>query len=137
MVKIARGLKHYARMVTSVSKNAKKGPKTSKKATIWTYTQFSKESFALTNLILIKSNDIRKKCDDISLGLIFSHLVKSKHHFRIYSQQLHEIKSGFFQQINHLAAFIIMPDFARKSFKSTSNFSIYLYPSAYFKTIKV
>ena len=32
MVKIARGLKHYARMVTSVSKNAKKGPKTSEKS---------------------------------------------------------------------------------------------------------
>ena len=32
MVKIARGPKHHARMVTSVSKNAKKGPKNAEKS---------------------------------------------------------------------------------------------------------
>ena len=90
MIKIARELKFYTWMVTSGSKSVKKGQKMLKKATIWTYIWFFWIFFALANLKHINSYIMRKKmwCHYISFGVIFSHLVKLRHYFQIYSQQL-------------------------------------------------
>ena len=65
MIKIARELKFYTRMVTSGSKSVKKGQKMLKKATIWSYIWFFCKIFALANLIHINSYIMRKKCDVI------------------------------------------------------------------------
>ena len=61
MIKIARELKFYTRMVTSGSKSVKKGQKMLKKATIWSYIWFFRKNFALANLIHINSCIMRKK----------------------------------------------------------------------------
>jgi hypothetical protein len=61
MIKIARELKFYTRMVTSGSKSVKKGQKMLKKATIWSYIWFFSKIFALANLIHINSYIMRKK----------------------------------------------------------------------------
>ena len=49
MIKIARELKSYTRMVASGNKSVKKGQKILKKATNWTYSAFSKKIFVLAN----------------------------------------------------------------------------------------
>ena len=61
MIKIARELKFYTRMVTSGSKSVKKGQKMLKKATNWTYTWFFDKIFGLANLKHINSYNMRKK----------------------------------------------------------------------------
>ena len=60
MIKIARELKFYTWMVTSVSKSVKKGQNILKKATIWTYIWFFWKFFALANLKHINSYIMRK-----------------------------------------------------------------------------
>ena len=89
-LKLVRKFKFYTWMTLSGSKSVKKGQKMLKKATIWSYTWFFWKNCGLANLIHINSYNMRKKmwCHCISLWVIFSHLVKLKHHFRIYSQQL-------------------------------------------------
>ena len=75
--------------VVNVSKRAKQFWK---KPQIGLIPVFWKKN-ALDNLIHINSYDMRKKvwCHYIILGLIFSHLVKLRHHVWIYSQQLKPI----------------------------------------------
>ena len=89
-IKIARELKFYVWMIISGSKSVKKGQKMLKKATIWSYIWFFWKNFALANLIHINSYIMIKKmwCHSTSFGVIFSHLVKLRHCFQIYSQQL-------------------------------------------------
>ena len=79
-------LKCYAWMNTSGSKSVENGQKKLKKDTIRSYTWIFWKNFALANLIYINSYNKRKKvwCHYKSFGIIFSHLEKFKHHFRIY-----------------------------------------------------
>ena len=90
ILKLIRKFKIYIWMTISGSKSVKKSQKMLKKVTIWSYTWFFWNFFALANLIHINSYNMRKKmwCHYISLGVIFSHSLKLKHHFRIYYQQL-------------------------------------------------
>ena len=73
-------------MTISGRKSVKKGQKMTKKATNLVYNAFSKKNFVLANLKYINSYNMMKKnwCQYITLGLIFSHLVKLTHHFHIY-----------------------------------------------------
>ena len=77
-------------MTISGEISVKKGQKILKKATILIYIWFFRNFFALANLIHINSYNMKKKlrCHYISFGVIFSHLVKLRHHFQIYYQQL-------------------------------------------------
>ena len=70
-------------MTISGRKSVKKGQKMMKKATNLVYNTFSNFFFALANLKYINGYNMMKKnwCHYITLGLIFSHLVKLTHHF--------------------------------------------------------
>ena len=83
MIKIARELKFYTRIVTSGSKSVKKGQNILKKATIWTYIWFFWNFFALANLKHINSYIMQKK------------YVMSSYKFRSYFFTLGEVEALF------------------------------------------
>ena len=89
-LKLFRKFKFYTCMTISGRKSVKKGQKMTKKATNLVYNAFS--NFFLSWLIWNISMAIvwwkKNWRHYITLGLIFSHLVKLTYHFQIYYQQL-------------------------------------------------
>jgi hypothetical protein len=86
-LKLFRKFKFNIWMTISGRKSVKKGQNWREKATNLVYNEFSKKKFVLANLKYINGYNMMKKSwfeNYITLGLIFSHLVKLKYHFGIY-----------------------------------------------------
>ena len=85
-LKLFRKFKFYTWMTISGKKSVNKGQKMTKKATNLVYNAFSIFflSWLIWNILMVIIWWKKNWCHYITLGLIFSHLVKLTHHFRIY-----------------------------------------------------
>ena len=117
-MKLVKKFKLYIWRTISGIKVSKRVKKCWKKPHIWLIMHFSKK-FVLASLKYINSYNMMKKnwCHYITLGLIFSRLVKLTYHFLIYSQQLSttsENEKWIFLANKSLGTVHMLPVFSRK-----------------------